>query len=149
MFKALHHFNVIVSDIEKTKQFYNKTLGLEIAVETVIEDPEFSRGVGLPDTKLLAAFFKLPNDAGLIEAFQYVRPPGRPMRADTKANDGGWTHICFQVDDIEKTYRELEAKGIKFLSTPVTISKQHPHFPGVRFCYFKGPDGEVVEILQG
>jgi catechol 2,3-dioxygenase-like lactoylglutathione lyase family enzyme len=149
MFKALHHFNVIVSDIEKTKQFYNKTLGLEIAVETVIEDPEFSRGVGLPDTKLLAAFFVLPNNAGLIEAFQYVRPPGRPMREDTKANDRGWTHICFQVIDIEKAYKELEAKGIKFLSTPVTISKQHPHFPGVRFCYFKGPDGEVVEILQG
>lgn len=149
MLKALHHFNVIVSDIEKTKAFYNKTLGLEIAVETVIEDAEFSRGVGLPNTKLLAAFFKLPNSQGLIEAFQYVNPKGRPMRADTKANDAGWTHLCFQVEDVEKAYQELQARGVKFLSTPVTISKQHPHFPGVRFCYFRGPDDEVIEILQG
>lgn len=149
MFKALHHFNVIVSDIEKTKKFYNQILGLEIAVETLIEDPEFSRGVGLPNTRVKAAFFKLPNDAGLIEAFQYERPVGRPMPSDKKANDGGWTHLCFEVEDIEKTYADLKAKGIKFLSTPVTISKEHPHFPGVRFCYFVGPDGEVIEILQG
>ena len=47
MFKALHHFNVIVSDIERTKQFYNQTLGLGIAVEMAIENVEFSRGVGL------------------------------------------------------------------------------------------------------
>lgn len=47
MFKALHHFNVIVSDIERTKQFYNQTLGLGMAVETAIENVEFSRGVGV------------------------------------------------------------------------------------------------------
>ena len=74
MFTGLHHFNLIVSDMEKTKEFYNRRLGLEIALETVIEDPEFSRGVGLPGTKVLATFFKLPNNPGLIETFQYVHP---------------------------------------------------------------------------
>ncbi len=148
MFKGLHHFNLIVSDMERTKEFYNKRLGLEIALETVIEDEEFSRGVGLPKTKVLATFFKLPNNPGLIETFQYLNPKGRPVREDAKANDGGWGHLCFQVEDIEKTYDELRAKGIKFLSTPVTISRQHLHFPGVRFCYFVGPDREVIEILQ-
>lgn len=148
MFTGLHHFNLIVSDMEKTKEFYNNRLGLDIALETVIEDEEFSRGVGLPGTKVLATFFKLPNNTGLIETFQYVNPEGRPIPGDAKANDGGWGHLCFQVEDIEKTFKELQAKGIRFLSTPVTISKQHPHFPGVRFCYFLGPDREVIEILQ-
>ena len=59
MFRGLHHFNLIVSDKEKTKAFYNGLLGLEIAVETVIEDDEFSRGVGLPGTKVLATFFQI------------------------------------------------------------------------------------------
>jgi catechol 2,3-dioxygenase-like lactoylglutathione lyase family enzyme len=53
------------------------------------------------------------------------------------------------VNDIEKTVAELKAKGIEFLSTPVTISPTHPFFAGVKFCYFRGPDGEVLEILQG
>jgi catechol 2,3-dioxygenase-like lactoylglutathione lyase family enzyme len=104
--------------------------------------------VGLQNTKVLATFFKLPNNTGLIETFQYVHPEGRPVRPDYRPNDGGWGHLCFQVEDIEKTCRELQSRGIEFLSTPVTISRQHPHFAGVRFCYLLGPDNEVLEILQ-
>jgi len=150
MLKALHHVNLIVSDMEKTKAFYNGILGLPIALETVIEDAEFSRGVGLPNTKVIATFFQLPNNPGLIETFQYVRPAdGKPLPTDKKANDAGWTHICFQVDDVDQEVKALEGKGISFLSTPVTIAKTHPQFAGVRFCYFLGPDREVIEILQG
>lgn len=149
MLHALHHFNLIVSDMKKTKAFYNELLGLEVALETEIEDDEFSRGVGLPGTKVLATFFKLPGSNGMIEAFQYVRPAGTPRPPNAKANDGGWQHLCFEVDDIEQTAQQLKTKGITFLSTPVTISPQHPVFAGVRFCYFIGPDREVLEILQG
>jgi glyoxylase I family protein len=149
LFAGLHHVNLIVSDKEKTKAFYHGVLGLEIALETEIDDAEFSRGVGLPNTKVLATFFKLPDNPGMIETFQYVNPPGQPIPGNAKANDGGWQHICFQVADIEKTKKDLESKGVKFLSTPVTISPQHPYFAGVRFCYFLGPDKEVLEILQG
>jgi catechol 2,3-dioxygenase-like lactoylglutathione lyase family enzyme len=149
MLRGLHHFNLIVSDKKQTKAFYNGVLGLEIALETEIEDEEFSRGVGLPGTKVLATFFKLPNNTGMIETFQYVHPEGKPIPATAKANDGGWQHLCFQVSDIEQAVQQLKAKGVRFLSTPVTISKQHPYFAGVRFCYFHGPDREVVEILQG
>jgi catechol 2,3-dioxygenase-like lactoylglutathione lyase family enzyme len=149
MFTGLHHFNLIVADKEKTKAFYHGLLGLEIALETEIDDEEFSRGVGLPGTKVLAVFFKLPSNSGLIETFQYVHPVGKPIPDGAKANDGGWQHLCFQVDDIEKTTAELKTKGITFLSTPVTISRQHPFFAGVRFCYFRGPDGEILELLQG
>jgi catechol 2,3-dioxygenase-like lactoylglutathione lyase family enzyme len=149
LLKGLHHFNLIVSDMAKTKEFYHDRLGLEIALETKIEDDEFSRGVGLPGTKVLATFFAIPGNTGLIETFQYVHPPGRPITADAHANDRGWGHLCFQVDDIESVYATLKAKGVHFLSTPVTIAKDHPHFAGVRFCYLLGPDREVVEILQG
>ena len=149
MLTGLHHFNLIVSDKEITKQFYHGTLGLEIALETEIDDGEFSRGVGLPGTKVLATFFKLPGSNGLIETFQYVNPKGRPVPLEAKANDGGWQHLCFSVDDIEATKHTLETKGVKFLSTPVTIGPKHPYFAGVRFCYFLGPDREIVEILQG
>jgi catechol 2,3-dioxygenase-like lactoylglutathione lyase family enzyme len=100
MFSGLHHFNLIVTDKEKTKAFYNGLLGLEIALETEIEDEEFSRGVGLPGTKVLATFFKLPANTGLIETFQYVRPAGQPIPSGAKPNDAGWQHLCFRVDDI-------------------------------------------------
>jgi len=150
MLKSVHHINLIVSDMEKTKRFYHETLGLEIALETVIKDAEFSRGVGLKDTDLLATFFKLPDNSAMIETFQYLNPPnGKALPADKKANDMGWTHLCFQVDDIDRVYNDLKSKGVEFLTDPVTIAKDHPQFAGVKFCYFLGPDREVVEILQG
>jgi len=39
------------------KEFYHEILGLEIALDTVIEDAEFSRGVGLNQAKVLASSF--------------------------------------------------------------------------------------------
>ena len=51
MFRALHHFNLIVSDKEKTKAFYNGLLGLEIALEPksmIRNSPEV---LGSPDAR--------------------------------------------------------------------------------------------------
>lgn len=150
MLRSVHHFNVIVADMAKTKHFYHDILGLEIALETVIEDAEFSRGVDLVETKVLATFFQLPDSQTMIEAFEYVSPSdGKPIPPDKKVNDAGWTHLCFQVDDIDATCDWLSKQGVKFSTTPVTIADDHPHVPGVRFCYFRGPDGEVLELLQG
>jgi glyoxylase I family protein len=150
MFKAVHHFNLIVSNIAETKRFFVDVLGLTVALETVIEDPEFSRGVGLEQTKVQAVFFQLPGTSTLIETFQYLNPAdGKPIPPVQKANDHGWTHMCFQVEDIQQAYRHLQENGATFLTTPVTLSADHPDFAGVRFCYFRGPDGEIYEILQG
>ncbi len=142
MIKGLHHTNIVVSDMNRTRQFYTETLGLEISLEVSIEDNEFSRGAGLADTRVAATFFSVPGSNTLIETFQYLNPPSRPMPSDSKANDMGFGHICFEVDDIQQAYQSLRDKGVEFASTPVTMAN------GVRWCYFYGPDGERLELLQ-
>ena len=142
MIKGLHHTNIVVSDMARTKRFYTETLGLEISLEVSIEDSEFSRGAGLADTRVAATFFSVPGSNTLVETFQYLNPPSRPMPSDSKANDMGFGHICFEVADIQQAYRSLRDKGVKFASTPVTMGN------GVRWCYFYGPDGERLELLQ-
>ncbi len=142
MIKGLHHTNIVVSDMAKTKQFYTETLGLEIAFEASIEDSEFSRGAGLPGAKVAATFFAVPGSNTLVETFQYLNPPSRPLPSDSKANDMGFGHICFEVNDIQQTFRTLLEKGVEFASTPVTMAN------GVRWCYFYGPDRERLELLQ-
>ena len=142
MIKGLHHTNIVVSDMARTKRFYTETLGLEISLEVSIEDSEFSRGAGLADTRVAATFFSVPGSNTLVETFQYLNPPSRPMPSDSKANDMGFGHICFEVADIQQAYRSLRDKGVEFASTPVTMGN------GVRWCYFYGPDGERLELLQ-
>ena len=148
LFKGLHHFNIVVSDLEKSMAFYSQILNLELILETRVDDPEFSRGIDLEDSQVKAAFFRIPNNDGMIELFQYLQPPGRALRSDQQPNDHGWGHLCFEVEDIQDTYRVLSAHGVQFVSSPVTISPRHPHSAGVQFCYFLGPDRELIEILQ-
>ncbi len=142
MIKGFHHTNLVVSDMEKTKEFYTEVLGLEIELEKSIDGGELSRGVDLPDTRVKVVLFSVPGSGTLVEAFQYVHPPGRPIPSDSKPNDKGFGHICFEVTDIEDAYRELLQKGVEFVSSPVTLAN------GVRWCYFYGPDREFLEVLQ-
>ncbi len=148
LFKGLHHFNVVVSDLETSKEFYSQILNLELILETEVDDSEFSRGVDLQGSRVKAAFFRLPNNDGIIELFQFLKPRGRALRKDQKPNDRGWGHLGFEVEDIETSYRLLSDQGVRFMSPPVTIGPRHPHSAGVRFCYFFGPDRELIEILQ-
>ncbi len=143
MIKGLHHTNLVVSDMEKTKDFYTRVLGLEIAFEDSFGGNEFSRGAGLPGTRITATFFSVPGSDTLIETFQYLHPPGgRSIPADSKANDMGFGHACFEVADIQQAYRELVQQGVEFGSTPVVMAN------GASWCYFYGPDQERLELLQ-
>ncbi len=142
MIKGLHHTNLVVSDMEKTKDFYTEVLGLEISLEKSIEGAELSRGVNLPSSRVKVVLFTVPGSTTLVEAFQYVSPSGRPIDSDSKPNDMGFGHICFEVTDIEDAYQGLLQKGVEFVSTPVTLAN------GVRWCYFYGPDREFLEVLQ-
>jgi catechol 2,3-dioxygenase-like lactoylglutathione lyase family enzyme len=148
MIKGMHHANVVVSDMERTKKFYAQVLGLQVALETLIDDREFARGVGSPGTKVLATFFAVPGTSTLIETFQFLHPSSRQVPADSKPTDMGVGHICFEVEDIHQAYNELCGKGVEFASTPVTISSEHPVAGGIQWCYFYGPDRERLEILQ-
>ena len=142
MIKNLHHTNLVVSNIEKTKEFYTKILGLKIVLEESLEKGEFNRGVGLSETRVLLVMFSVPGSSTLLEAFQYLHPKGHPIPDNFKANDIGFGHICFEVTNIQNTYQKLLKRGVEFASPPVTMPS------GVRWCYFYGPDREFLELLE-
>jgi catechol 2,3-dioxygenase-like lactoylglutathione lyase family enzyme len=148
MITGWHHTNIIVSDFDRSLDFYTRVLGLTLAAQTEIDDAEFSRGVAIPGTKVRAAFLAVPETSVVIEIFQYLTSDSKPIPADALPCDIGVGHICFLVDDIDKTYEALSAEGVRFLTTPVKISEDHPDVAGVRFCYFFDPDGTTLEILQ-
>lgn len=148
MFTGMHHANIVVSDLEKSKKFYTEVLGLQVALQTEIDDPEFARGVGIPGTKLRAVFFSVPNTPTLIEMFEYVAPhKSKSLPAGGLPSDVGIGHLAFQVQDIDAAYQRLKEMKIPFISSPVTLSKSHKDVGGVRFCYFRDPDGILLELI--
>ncbi len=149
MITGLHHGNIIVSDIERSKKFYTDVLGLQVVMETEISESEFARGVGIPGTVVRGIFLAVPNTPTVVEMFEYVAPhKSSPRSPNALPSDIGIGHLCFQVDDIDAAYRKLKENGVPFISPPVTIPKTHKDVGGVRFCYFKDPDGTLLEILS-
>ena len=50
------------------------------------------------------------------------------------------------MDDIDAAFADVKAAGVSSFRTeePMTM----PIFGGIRNLFFKGPDGELIELLQ-
>lgn len=67
---------------------------------------------------------------------------GSPVTAE----GGLFPHIAIEVDDIDAAFADVKAAGVSSFRTeePMTM----PIFGGIRNLFFKGPDGELIELLQ-
>ncbi len=50
------------------------------------------------------------------------------------------------VDDLDATYAELRARGVRFKSAPVDIT--HGRNAGAKAVYFFDPDDITLEMIQ-
>lgn len=141
---GLNHVNVNVSDIAVARAFYRDVLGFEPVDEFEISDPELSTGLGVPDARLAVIFWALPGTQTTVEMIQYLAPShaAEAEAGDRPAFRPSYGHIAFTVADIEAAHAELTARGARFVSRPVTVPG------GIRFCFLRDPDGNIVEIIQ-
>ena len=141
MFGSFHHQNVTVSDIARSKAFYTGLLGLEVIDEVYVDEPAFGEGVGIPGAAVHALFLKVPGQETFIEMLQYEGSGPDPV-GDRGPDAVGLGHLALEVSDIEEVHGRLSEAGVEFVSKPVTMSN------GVRWCYFRDPDGILLELIQ-
>src|SRR5688572_9602896 len=128
--RKLHHVAVAVDSVDEALKFYRETLGLdEITVMT------------LEDRGLKVALIKSgPSEIELLEPLQEDSTVGRFL----DRRGPGLHHVCFEVEDVEKSMRYYEGKGATFLD-PV------PRPGAVGLVSFMPPtmaDGVLVELAQ-
>lgn len=124
-FQELHHVAIITTDYQKTKTFYVDQLGLKIIRENY--RPE--RG----DYKIDLQF-----GTAELEIFVVKDAPKRPNYPEAC----GLRHLCFKVDDVEATAKELQAKGIA--TEPIRVDA----FTNKKMTFFFDPDGLPLEIHE-
>lgn len=142
MFKRINHVNIVVSNLEETKPFFIQ-LGFEVGDESELSGEWISSIVSLPDVKARYVTLSLPGTETNLELIEYASPPpGKDPNMD-KANQIGFRHIAFEVDNIEDEVCRLKEIGITFLSSIHTYPKT-----GKRLVYFWGPDRILLELAQ-
>jgi methylmalonyl-CoA epimerase len=128
--KKLHHVAVAVDSVDDALKFYRETLGLEEITVMTLED----RGLKVGLVKAG------PSEVELLEPLQEDSTVGRFL----DRRGPGLHHICFEVDDVEKSMRYYEGRGATFID-PV------PRPGAVGLVSFMPPsvaDGVLVELAQ-
>ncbi|ACD53168.1 MULTISPECIES: VOC family protein [Clostridium] len=121
----IHHVAIIVSDYEKSKDFYVNKLGFNIIRENYRSD----RGDYKLDLKL--------GDCEL-EIFGMKDSPKRVSRPEAC----GLRHLAFKVECIEEIISELNKKGIE--TEPIRIDE----FTNKKMTFFLDPDGLPLELHE-
>ncbi len=112
---------LLVKDFEKSFDFYKNKLELEVNV--------CEGGF---------ANFKIEN----IELAILDRKNVVELGVEKYLNNGGSVFLCFQVEDIEKTYKKLLSHGVEFITAPKVTSW------GQNVAYFLDPDKNIWEISK-
>lgn len=125
MFDTIHHVAIIVSDYEKSKKFYVEQLGLPIIRENYRKERND---------------YKLDLKVGDIELeiFGMEKAPDRV----TEPEACGLRHLAFKVENIEKTVKSLNLKGIQ------TEKIRLDEYTQKRMTFFRDPDGLPIELHE-
>ena len=102
--KAIRHFGIVVSDIEKSLKFYRDLLGLKIKVDAIEEGPFIDAISGLKNIKVRTV--KMVADEGdtLIELLCYESHK-RERRENNELPNIGAPHPAFTVNDIDYEFK--------------------------------------------
>jgi catechol 2,3-dioxygenase-like lactoylglutathione lyase family enzyme len=147
--RGLFHTGLTVSDLDRSIAFYRDALGLELVTQWESSQPYLRTVVGFPDAELRIALLRVPGIEGgvsghHIELLEYRHPRG--TRGDPRTCNPGNVHVAFAVADLEATYRELSARGVRFKSAPVAIT--HGRNAGGKAVYLWDPDDITLELIQ-
>jgi catechol 2,3-dioxygenase-like lactoylglutathione lyase family enzyme len=114
---------IAVKDLDRAKQFYEETLGLEA------KDEWGGEGVTLKSGDTTINVYR-SEFAGTNKA----------------------TALTFDVDDIDKEVSELKGKGIFFehYDLPGLTRQGDLHVAeGFKTAWFKDPDGNILSLIEG
>ena len=118
--ERLHHIAVIVTDVERSKNFYGGVLGLQ-----EIPRPPFDFG---------GVWYQLADG----QLHLTVHPPSRTMRG-TREIDSRDGHLALRVRSYDEAVQHLRAHRVDLLEHPNNLT------PWAQI-YVTDPDGNVVEL---
>jgi len=120
---GFHHVAIRVHDFDASVKFYTEVLGF---TERVRWGEGNGRGI-LLDT----------GDGNYLEIFAGGAPGPKP--------EGAFLHLALRTDNVDKAIEVARAAGMEVTVEPKDVSLGTVP---ARIAFFKGPDGEIIELFQ-
>lgn len=136
MASIMNHVGLAVSDLARSRRFYEEVFGFAFKSEMTVPDAATGKLFALaPPLGVSVVYLQL--DGWVLELLAYddagvTKPRERPM------NEPGLTHLSISVDDVESACASAAALGGDVLSDR--------GFLGV-VAMVRDPDGQLIEIL--
>lgn len=135
-----HHTAICVDDFAHARDFYVNVLGFAVEGEIDRRDePDLGRVVGLPGAVIRWAMLVLGEYR--VELFKYYQPAGRQEIG--RQCDRGYTHMAFQVSDVDAAYERVTEAGYRTIAPPLRLRGGRS-----KVIYVLAPEGNVTELLE-
>jgi methylmalonyl-CoA/ethylmalonyl-CoA epimerase len=128
-----HHLGVAVRDMQKAIAVHADIFGSQV-VSGPFDDPIQCVSV---------CFLQAEGSSGTMLELVAPLDDTSPVARYLKKGIGAY-HMCYEVEDMEKTLEFLYVKGCQLLSGPVPAVA----FSGRRIAWVYTPSRELIEILE-
>ena len=141
------HTNLIARDWKRLAQFYSEVFGCEPkGPERNLSGAWLDTVNGVPNAHIRGVHLRLPgyDDTGpTLEIFSYDQLIERGLPA---ANQSGFAHIAFGVDDVDEALQAVITAGGSAVGQMAT--KEVDGIGTLRVVYARDPEGNIVELQK-
>jgi catechol 2,3-dioxygenase-like lactoylglutathione lyase family enzyme len=134
--RAYNHTGQVVTDLERSKRFYQEVLGFQFWYEVTPPDDATTKLTCLPSPLGMTASY-LTLDGFVLELMQFAAPGATARFRPRTMNEPGLTHLSIAVDDVRAT----AAKAVEYGGEIIEESDI-----GVAL-FIRDPDGQLLELL--
>jgi catechol 2,3-dioxygenase-like lactoylglutathione lyase family enzyme len=134
------HVAFVTADLERLTGFYSELVGRPVVGGARLPPrPAFDEITGLKGVDLSAAW--IPGLNVGLEFWRYHNPPTVAQGAERPVSGLGWTHLCFEVEDVPAAAAHAESLGARLHCPPTENALAD-------VAYARDPDGNVIEFVR-
>lgn len=148
MLNKIGHVSLTINNLEESIKFYEDTLGMKLIKQKIMECESTELLFGISSCNVHVAHLRSCDDCGSpdIELLEFRQKD--TLKDDIRINRVSISGISFYVENIQKTYEDLKAKGVEFVSSPQYFESVEDGFGKTKSVYFKDPNGIILELQE-
>lgn len=143
--KGFNHTSYTISDgdFDRVLGFFIDGLGFPLIEKGPRDSANMEAVVGVEGADVIIAYVQAPGHR--LEIINYLKPDDRKRTDALRPCDTGFTHLAFDVTDIDRSLHVADAYGFRPVHEPLPVSAG----PNVgNFCvYTRDKNGITVEFI--